>query len=228
MLRFVYIAFLLLPAAAWAQQAQATAQNQPSLAERAAAARKKSAARSNPSANPVGQANCGYKNDSIGLELKCLQGWKPVSEGEINVDHAMSGELLGTSGGPMEHQDLIKFTMKDDSGSSVVLTLTPLLVQLEPAQLKAAFITGVKAKVADVEFSDEKVSLGDAEHHFVPMRGAFGVRGIVIWQSYQLLQLKGHLLTIVVTSGSPQMIEELLTELRTHITWAAPATAPTP
>jgi len=227
--RILFIALLFAASVLSAQDAQPTQDNR-SLAERAAAAHKNKPADSGSAATaPLGQtADCGYHNESIGLDIKCPAGWKPLTEGQMNVTRAISHEISNGQVSPELSQRLIKFLIHDSSGQSVVLTIDPLHITQTPDQLKSEFMKGTKAVMPNVQFGEEKTTLSDAAHSFVAMRGVLPLQGLTLFQSYQLFQLKGSLLSIVITTSDQDELSNLVNKVRTLMTWTAPAATPTP
>src|SRR5579883_2759181 len=184
MTRFFFVALLLAASFLSAQQPTPT-QDSRSLAERAASLRKKSADETVTSSNqPQARGlNCNYKNVAFGLEIKCLDGWKGLSRGQLNTAKAVT-----------RTKETLEFAMGGQNGNNVIISLEPALYRKDFSSMKAALFDDAKAQLADlppnrvsVDLRDEPLSLSDAAHKFAAVR--LKVPGLT--QSLQLVALNG-------------------------------------
>ena len=213
-LRFIAILFLLC-GCVFGQE--------PSLAERAAAARK-NANQSSTTPLPrqrVQQSYCDYKNEDLGVEVKCPEGWRDLLPGGTNGGKVITNDTLKTVAAfgnfPMPF-----VMMGEKSGSVVSLIVLPTPSDISKTDRPEDFKRGLQTMLASqqpgVTFSDENTHLWDSAHTFVTFRSQLIFREIPMVQSYQTTLIKGSVVTLIITTASPDFLPELVKNLKPYVT----------
>jgi hypothetical protein len=210
---FLILILLLFCGCAIAQQSQP-----PSLAEQAAALRKKTAT---PSGKPpLGKkGDCDYKYEDAGLELKCIDGWEGLDRGEANVGVAeLQGlrHFLNPDSG-MELKSV--FAMHDPSGTTVVLTVIGFQPGKLPKNVKTDLQKLYEREEPGITFRNETTLLDDTSHHFGAFRAPITFQGTTYERSIQAIAMKDDLLQFTVFADSPQKLIEALHKLQPRIQW---------
>jgi hypothetical protein len=202
-------AFLLLFAAL-----TAPAQQQPSLADRAAAAKAK------PSETQAAGHVVGgdYRNEYLGLEIRRLPGWESIGRGEMNVSEAIGRAALGLKAGVQGDASGRVFGMHDQMGSSVILAIRAIPPEADLADFKPQMQAALKKELPSVRFSNEPVPLGDSAHPALAFRMQYTIEDQPILQSSQAIAVKGYLLVFTITAP-PERLSDVLRELQKRIVW---------
>lgn len=181
------------------------------------------AARSTPHSTPHISNDAGrndYRNDDLGLEIKCLDGWSLVDLGELAARKAVSPAKFRVQNGAEITRDARNvYALRDVAGSGVVLTL----VQFQPddplpLNLRSDIQRAIAQEDPGMRLTEEALPLDDSIHHFAAFR-AFDLHGSR-FESVQAMVFRGHLVQFVVASSSQERVSTILKDLKTRIHWS--------
>ncbi len=202
----------------------AVAQNQPSLAEQAAAAR------GNKPANSLDPKVAGqvvgseYRNDFFGFELKSLPGWELLNRGQMNVDEAIVRDIAGLKLGLDSDSSARVFGMHDGAGSSVILAIQAVPPSANPVTLENRMQQEMRSQLPQVRFLREAVLLGERSHRFDAFRFVYTLRSEPINQSlefaFQERDAKRYLIALVATAPTQEKLTALLHDLQGRLVWS--------
>jgi hypothetical protein len=213
---------------------QAADPSQMSLAERAAAARKASAARANkgepshsdgpppltPEQRGTVQGNV-YVNDALHFRITLTQ-WQPLSAERMAIDEDTARRLVNPEQPASSPYRVL--WVGDNAGRNVALTVIPLppqeskdIQQLNERMKKIAI--SQLATATELTESEESLLFGDATHPFAGFRVASIIHGQHLVQSAQLTLVNGLLMTITVTGKSEEDVSDALRSLKAALAW---------
>jgi hypothetical protein len=205
-----------------------------SLAERAAAARKASAARAShgetsrtegpppltPEQRGTVQGNA-YVNDGLHFRIALTQ-WQPLTAERMALDEDTARRLVNPNQQASSPYRVL--WVGDTLGRNVALAVIPLppqeskdIKQLNERMKKIAI--SQLATATELTESEESFLLGDAMHPFAGFRVASIIQGQHLVQSSQLTLVNGLLMTITVTGNSEQDVSDALRSLKAALAW---------
>jgi hypothetical protein len=208
--------------------------SQMSLAERAAAARKATAARTShgetsqtdgpPPLTPEQRGTIrgnAYVNDALHLRITLAQ-WQPLTEERMARDEDTARRLVNPDQQASSPYRVL--WAGDNAGRNVALSVVPMppeapkdLKQLNESMKKIAIRQ--LATATELTESEEPLLLGDAMHPFAGFRVISTIHGKQLVQSGQLTLVNGLLMTVTVTGNSDQDVSDALRSLKAALTW---------
>jgi hypothetical protein len=161
-----------------------------------------------------------YSNDVIGLQLRRLDGWETMTRGEMNLNEAVGRAAMGQKGGIQSTYRV--FGMHDGMGSSVYLSIVPIPTN-QPAPTLAEIQSGMartaRQQVPDGKVSNEPAPLATPAHPVAATRVEYVLQDHAIAQSAQSFLTAGFLVTLTVTSDSPEKLSTLLGQVKAALSW---------
>jgi hypothetical protein len=195
----------------------AIAQEEPSLADRAAALRHANGKAIDPEVAGRVVRN-DYVNDYFGLTIRHLNGWESLSAGQMNVNEAVGRDAMGLKAGVDSSSGRV-FGMHDLLGSSVYVSVRPIPPGTDLSGLGAKLRTAVTKEVANLKCADEQATIGDANHHFVAFRCINHAADQEFYQGEQAIVVRGHLMVLTLTTPTQEKMTALVRQLRASLQW---------
>ncbi|HEY2499273.1 MAG TPA: hypothetical protein VGK24_19610 [Candidatus Angelobacter sp.] len=213
---------------------QTTDPSQMSLAERAAVARKATAARTNhgEASHPDGPPpltpeqrgtvrNNAYVNDALHFRIT-LNQWQPLTAERMARDEDTGRRFVNPEGQVSSPYRVL--WVGDNGGQNIALSVVPMppeapkdLRQLNESMKKVTIRQ--LALATDLTESEEPFLLGDATHPFAGFRATSTIHGQHLVQSVQLTLVNGLLMSFTVTGDSDQGVSDALRFLKAALAW---------
>ena len=197
----------------------APAQQEPSLAERAAAARHAESGRLSPEiAGRVVRDD--YINEFFGLTIRHLPGWESLSAGRMNVTEALGREAMGLSAGITGSASGRVFGMHDEDGTSVFVSVRPIPPGIDLSDVGVKMRQAVVKEIPSLRCADESASLSTGTHPFVAFRCMNNAENQVFYQDQQATVTRNHLIVLTLTAPTENGLNALLRQIRAHVVWS--------
>lgn len=203
-----------------ATSAIASAQQEQSLAERAAAARHASSSVTLSPAATGYVTHDDYINDYFGLKIKHLPRWESLSAGQMNVTEALGREAMGLKAGITGSGSGRVFGMHDGTGSSLFVSVRPLPAGTDLSDLGVKLREAVTTQIPTLQCADERSVFSDRTHKFVAFRCVNHAQDRTFYQDQQAIVTREHLIMLTLTAPTQEQLSALVHQIRANVTWS--------